>query len=49
MAKKLCKLAGKGKIDRIIPLVREGRFICDKCGRVARAAENLCKPRSLDK
>ncbi len=29
-------------------LVRNARFICIGCGRVAASAENLCAPRPLD-
>jgi hypothetical protein len=29
-------------------LVRDARFLCKKCGRVARDEERLCKPVSLD-
>ena len=28
-------------------LVREGKFLCKNCGRVAAEAKNLCKPEAL--
>jgi hypothetical protein len=28
-------------------LVRDGRFYCTQCGRVAASEKNLCKPASL--
>lgn len=52
MAKKrLCKLIKKDILDEdmeaFIKLVKDPRFICRKCGRVANSDELLCKPKKL--
>lgn len=36
------------KFDEFADIVRDPRFACTKCGRVARTKKPLCKPRSLD-
>jgi len=46
-AKKACKLFAKGKLARLGDLARDARFICEKCGRAAAKAANLCKPREI--
>ncbi len=44
-ANHLCNLAEIGiDIDAYKTLVRNGKFICKKCGRVAEAEKNLCEP-----
>ncbi|MBM4148461.1 MAG: hypothetical protein FJ224_05405 [Lentisphaerae bacterium] len=45
----LCVLVSKGKIDEIRELVREPRYICFNCGRVADSEANLCNPMPLGK
>ena len=42
----LCDLAERGELtlDQIKALVKDPKFICRKCGRVANKAENLCEP-----
>jgi hypothetical protein len=42
----LCDLADKGQItlDQMKELVKDPKFICKKCGRVANKEENLCEP-----
>jgi len=45
----LCVLVSKGKFDEIRKLVKEPRFICFNCGRVADKEENLCNPMPLEK
>ena len=42
----LCDLAEQGNItlDQMKELVRNPKFICRKCGRVAAKEENLCEP-----
>jgi len=47
MARKLCKLAKKDKLDEIAALALNPRFICARCGRTAANSENLCKPRKI--
>lgn len=42
----LCDLAEQGQItlEQMKALVRDPKFICRKCGRVAAKEENLCEP-----
>jgi len=42
----LCDMAERGEIslDQMKALVKDPKFICKKCGRVAAKAENLCEP-----
>ena len=35
-------------LEEIKPLVRDPKFICRSCGRVAAKADHLCQPESLD-
>lgn len=47
----LCKLVEANylsdSLDEYLKLVRKGRFVCRRCGRVARKKRNLCKPKEL--
>jgi hypothetical protein len=45
----LCDMAERGQIslDQMKDLVKDAKYICKKCGRVAAKAENLCEPVSL--
>lgn len=43
----LCSLAGKKRIGEIKHLVKNPKFMCGKCGRVADADERVCKPEPL--
>ncbi|MFQ5978868.1 MAG: hypothetical protein ACE5OZ_12135 [Candidatus Heimdallarchaeota archaeon] len=46
--KTLCDIAEEGKIDdEYKELVRDGKFVCTSCGRVAAKGKNLCNPTSL--
>ncbi|MCW4033620.1 MAG: hypothetical protein NWF08_09560 [Candidatus Bathyarchaeota archaeon] len=47
--KHLCKLivGDMESIDKIRPLVNDGKFLCTACGRVANKSENLCAPEEL--
>ncbi len=42
----LCELAEHGQVslEQIKALVKDPKFICRKCGRVANRAESLCEP-----
>jgi hypothetical protein len=42
----LCHMAESGEfsLEQIRALVKDPKFICKKCGRVAAKAENLCEP-----
>jgi len=42
----LCDLAISGTVtlDQMKALVKDAKFICNKCGRVAAKEENLCQP-----
>lgn len=35
-------------LSKLKPLVKDARFICKACGRVAAKRENLCQPEPLD-
>jgi hypothetical protein len=41
-------LVAERKFDRIRQLVKDPRFICFNCGRIAGSQENLCNPMALD-
>ena len=43
----LCVLAGAKEFEKIKLLVKDPRFICFNCGRVAHSGKNLCNPMSL--
>jgi hypothetical protein len=45
----LCVLVSKGKFDEIRGLVKNPRFICFNCGRVADCEGSLCNPMPLEK
>ena len=45
----LCVLASKEKFDEIRELVKDPKFMCFNCGRVADAERNLCNPMPLEK
>lgn len=50
MAKTLCDWSKKDlekHADRLLELVREPRWYCRKCARVANVSKVLCKPRKL--
>ncbi len=48
MSKKLCSICKKelkkGDLDDIKDIVKKGKYICTKCGRVANKKKNICKP-----
>ena len=50
-AKHLCMIGStlitNSQLDDFKPLVRNPKFICGNCGRVAAKAENLCNPEPL--
>ena len=52
MSKKLCSLVKKDLIKDDLKafkkLVKDGHFLCKKCGRVATKEKFLCKPVELD-
>lgn len=45
----LCDMAARGQVTVVLwkALVRNPRFICTTCGRVAANATNLCEPATL--
>jgi len=47
--KHLCKLVTEDKVplDKLRPLVKDAKFICEGCGRTAAKKENLCSPQPL--
>lgn len=44
----LCVLASESKIDEIRERVKDPKFMCFNCGRVADAEQNLCNPMPLE-
>ncbi len=42
----LCDMAEHGSVtlDQMKALTKDAKFICNKCGRAAAKAENLCEP-----
>jgi hypothetical protein len=50
MAKTLCDWSKRDlrkHSDKLLELVRDPRFYCGRCARVANTAKVLCKPRRL--
>jgi len=49
--KKLCKLAKgdylKDELKKYKEIVNEPKYVCLKCGRVARKEKRLCKPEEM--
>ena len=45
----LCSIveSGSATLDQIKALVKNPKFICRVCGRVAKSEENLCEPKPL--
>ena len=45
----LCEMAENGivTLDQYKSLVKDAKFICAKCGRVAAKEYNLCEPKPL--
>ena len=50
---KLCKIIESGEhknnMDEYIALVKDGHFVCGKCGRVAKDKKHLCNGLSFNK
>ena len=44
----LCVLVSEKKFDEVRELVRNPKFMCFNCGRVADAEKNLCNPMPLE-
>jgi hypothetical protein len=44
----LCVLVSEQKLDEVRELVKQPKFICFNCGRVADSDRNLCNPMPLD-
>lgn len=51
MAKKLCKLVKDGALKEDMKgyskLVKDARYVCKNCGRVAAKESHLCKSKKL--
>jgi hypothetical protein len=45
----LCDLVKRGEVtlDQLKEFVRDSNYVCNKCGRTAKTASNLCKPVQL--
>lgn len=46
----LCEMVERGELtlEQIKSLVRNAKFICRRCGRVAAKEANLCEPKPID-
>ena len=46
----LCSMADTGDVslEQMKDLVRNPKFICNRCGRVAKNSDNLCEAVALD-
>lgn len=44
----ICMLASKNLFDEIKKLIKNPKYICFNCGRVANCKKNLCNPMSLE-
>ncbi len=44
----LCVLMSNGKMDEVRDCVKDPKFICFNCGRVAHSKHNLCNPMPLE-
>ncbi len=51
MSKKMCSAFGKGvaeeKKDKFVSAVKDAKYFCPKCGRVANDSDMLCKDKKL--
>jgi hypothetical protein len=43
----LCQVSQKGINDDYKKLVKDGKFVCGNCGRVAASDKSLCAPEPL--
>jgi hypothetical protein len=44
----ICELSSKGRHVEIVDIVKNPKYICMNCGRVADAQKNLCNTESID-
>lgn len=44
----LCVLVSKKEFEKIKDLVRNPKFLCFNCGRVADSDKNLCNPMPME-
>jgi hypothetical protein len=46
----LCAMADSGDVslEQMKDLVRNSKYLCKRCGRVAKNSDNLCEPVTLD-
>jgi hypothetical protein len=46
----LCSMADTGEVtlEQMKDLVRNPKFICKRCGRVAQNSDNLCEAEAID-
>ena len=46
--KHLCWLTLERRMDEVADLVKDAKYVCFVCGRVAANAENLCEPVQIE-
>ena len=44
----LCVLVSEKRFEEIMDLVKEPKFMCFNCGRVADSKSNLCNPMPME-
>jgi len=50
-AKRLCswdKARIRDKREKLVKIVSQPKYVCERCARVASSAKHLCRPDSLD-
>lgn len=45
----ICELSSKGRHVEIVDAVKNPKYMCMNCGRVAAAENNLCNPEAVDR
>ena len=44
----MCELVRHMRAEEFIPLVKDAKWVCEVCGRVAKDKANLCRPIPLE-
>lgn len=49
MSKQMCKISPKDDYEKFIEEIKDPKFYCKSCGRVAKKEKKLCKPEPINK